>query len=397
VWEDFSVCVKNYSDLKNNTQIKMRQKNMITYIDKIALNALKKRIMAVDAGILPYGNKWKSILRSVRDSRGNLKDGRSIAEILEKKWGRTSNNRWQKEKAFVEKGPYFEYKDIALKPYLNMPKPSKDVNRAALDEMHKVISTSASPEYYFLENGAMGQGFFGQAFPTNRKELLSGELYRKMLRDPEYIQTAMSTLESHTHPYLGLLGKNKRFSSVDKFLGFDGDSADDFFDDMVKQVIINKAKKETGVAIPLSLEEIRRKTPLYKVLMNSPKAQFNLLTPSSWNPDVDMRKVEQIVRRIDKMDNLDAIQRATMIFNETKHSRELFIPLNADTAVFTHLRGNKRNKIKNFDVDVETIWKKNYKQKGAFDSAGFIHNKKRYGNPYRELWNKYQKGSSQKV
>jgi hypothetical protein len=62
---------------------------------KVSLNALKARKMALSAGIVPKtGTSWKSALRNVRDSRGNLKSGKDMAKAKEK-MGLLPNNEKQ--------------------------------------------------------------------------------------------------------------------------------------------------------------------------------------------------------------------------------------------------------------------------------------------------------------
>jgi len=59
-------------------------------MEKIALNAQKAREMASAAGLLPYG-KWKIALKAMRNGRGDLLQGRALAETKQK-LGKLPNN-----------------------------------------------------------------------------------------------------------------------------------------------------------------------------------------------------------------------------------------------------------------------------------------------------------------
>lgn len=70
-------------------------------LTKIALNAQKAREMAEQAGVVPAGN-WKWALRNLRNDRGELLEGRELAEA-KLELGKTPNNVRQRMESLSRK------------------------------------------------------------------------------------------------------------------------------------------------------------------------------------------------------------------------------------------------------------------------------------------------------
>ena len=68
------------------------------YMEKTALNAQKARAMAYNAGLFPEG-QWRWALRKLRDSRGNLLQGKAMAD-KKLEMGAIRNNDYQNLKQF---------------------------------------------------------------------------------------------------------------------------------------------------------------------------------------------------------------------------------------------------------------------------------------------------------
>ena len=65
----------------------------MSLMEKVALNAQKARAMAHDAGLFPEG-QWQWALRKLRDSRGNLLEGKALAD-KKLDMGAVDNNSYQ--------------------------------------------------------------------------------------------------------------------------------------------------------------------------------------------------------------------------------------------------------------------------------------------------------------
>lgn len=85
---------------------------------KVALNKAKATQMALDAGLIPEeGSAWRWALRHLRDARGNLLQGRALAEAKER-LGRLTNHERQRIQAINRKtGGRFEIGYVSGDPY----------------------------------------------------------------------------------------------------------------------------------------------------------------------------------------------------------------------------------------------------------------------------------------